>query len=372
MKYAVINIGCKTNQYESDCIAARLNKEGHEAHSGFTQADCYVINTCCVTSEAERKSRQAIARCLKKNPHAKVYVTGCAVENNKRQFEGKAGIFEVDRHSLNSPAPNRTRAFVKIQDGCNAFCSYCIIPRVRGRSVSRGIQSVVEECESIQHKTGEIVLTGINISDFQPSLAALLRALKGIKTRIRLSSVDMPILDGELLEACRGLQNFCPHFHLPLQSGDDGVLRDMNRKYTAAQFLAAVGKVREAFPTAGITTDIICGYPTETEQAFKNTLDTMSAAGFSDAHIFSFSARPKTVAANLTPLSGGIVKRRAALAAELARQLKTQWLQSWIGKRVEVLLESGNAGYTKEYIRVYAPASGTVVPKSLYKDGLMC
>lgn len=321
---SVVNLGCKVNKYECDALIRGLEDMGVTVCDGLKPADVFLINTCAVTAEAEKKSRQMIARILKLSPDAKILVMGCASENNPKVFEEKYGVCYVSGTSgrmqaleflknnfkitdtvdnisgyeeMPIPANTRTRAFVKIQDGCDNFCSYCLIPYVRGRSRSRAVDKIVAECEEVSKTSKEIVLTGINISDYQHgNLKTLIDGLAHIDTRIRLGSLEAPIIDEELLISLGNLKNFCPHFHLSLQSGDNEILEKMDRHYTVEEFYSQVEKVRKYFPNAGITTDVICGFPTETETQFENTLRFCEKVGFSDIHVFGYSRRKGTKA----------------------------------------------------------------------------
>lgn len=429
MKIVVYNLGCKVNQYESDSIIRELKSRGHEVYDDFTEAEAYILNTCAVTNEAERKSRQAIARAKKFNATAKIIVCGCASENNAEQFSEKDGVvyisgvagkakipdlikskceddslslgtndsvnnasvgqIDIDSKNLSvSDLPTvyeddmaidgiRTRAFLKVQDGCNNFCSYCIIPYLRGRSRSRAIDSVAQEFDRLSRQVKEIVLTGINLSaygmDIASSLKDLLIALSRFDTRIRLGSLEVNVIDREFLEACKSLKRFCPQFHLSLQSGDDNVLKDMNRHYTTAEYIEKVKLIREYFPDASITTDLICGYPTESEESFKNTIEFIKKVNFADMHIFVYSTRKGTKAAKLKLMPHEVAKERANTAIKIAEEMKREYLKSHIGSKLEVLVENGY-GHSKEYIKVYADGIDgeikEITPTELYLDGL--
>lgn len=428
MKIVVYNLGCKVNQYESDSIIRELKSRGHEVYDDFTEADAYILNTCAVTNEAERKSRQAIARAKKFNATAKIIVCGCASENNAEQFSEKDGVAYISGVAGKAKIPDlikskcadsisfvtndsansanigqididiknvsvsdlptvyeddmaidgiRTRAFLKVQDGCNNFCSYCIIPYLRGRSRSRAIDSVVQEFNRLSKQVKEIVLTGINLSayglDIASSLKELLVALKGFDTRIRFGSLEVNIIDSEFLEACKSIKRFCPQFHLSLQSGDDSVLKDMNRHYTTVEYLDKVKLIREYFHDAAITTDLICGYPTESEQSFKNTIEFIKKVNFADMHIFVYSPRKGTKAAKLTLIPHEVAKERANTAIKIAEDMKREYLKSHIGSTLEVLVENGY-GYSMEYIKVYTDGEDgeikAITPSVLYLDGL--
>ena len=385
MKVVVYNLGCKVNQYECDSIIKSLKEKGYDVSCDLEYADAYILNTCAVTNEAERKSRQAVERCIKFNENAKVYILGCASQNNPDQFIKKDNVqyvigtankmsivdsFEKVGQDVQelpttyeddfSPAINRTRAYIKIQDGCNRFCTYCLIPYVRGRSRSRDIQSVVCEIEELSKFTKEIVITGIDLSfygkDIGCTFTDLIKALKDINVRIRLGSLEVSLINKELLDALKDLKMFCPQFHLSLQSGDDAVLKRMNRHYKTSDFKAEVDLIREYFPDAGISTDIIFGFPKESGEEFENTLEFMKEIGFMQVHIFPYSKREGTVAAKMEQVDGNIKKQRCKKAEELALKLKQDYYKTMLGKTLEVLVEEEHdgyfEGYSREYIRV--------------------
>lgn len=402
MKIVVYNLGCKVNQYESDSIIRELKSRGHEVYDDFAEADAYILNTCAVTNEAERKSRQAIARAKKFNTSAKIIVCGCASENNAEQFSEKDGVTYISGVAGKAKIPDmmesvsvsvadlptvyeddmaidgiRTRAFLKVQDGCNNFCSYCIIPYLRGRSRSRSVSSVVREFDSLSRQVKEVVLTGINLSaygnDIGLSLKDLLIALNEFDTRIRLGSLEVNVVDKEFLEALKNLKRFCPQFHLSLQSGDDSVLKDMNRHYTTAEYLEKVRLIREYFPDSAITTDLICGYPTESEESFNNTINFIREVNFADMHIFVYSPRKGTRAARLKQIPHEVAKERANNAIKIAEEMKANYLKSHIGSTLEVLVENGY-GYSMEYIKVYTDGEDgeikVIAPSEIYLDGM--
>ena len=419
-RIAVVTLGCKVNQYDSDAVTALLADRGLEVCGGSDYADVYIVNTCAVTAEAERKSRQAVGKILKVNPDAEIYVCGCASQNNFSQFardnvkfisgtKGKiklaeelaakyadgcddgyfdkivtpdfstSSVYEETRRIQTS----RTRHFVKIQDGCNNFCAYCIVPYLRGRSRSRSMSGVLAEINDAALTANEVVLTGINLSaygkDIGTSLTNLLIALQNCGLRIRLGSLEAGVIDREFLAAAKGLKKFCPHFHLSLQSGDDGVLANMNRHYKTAEFAEKVALIREYFPHAAVTTDVIVGYPTESEEAFENSLAFCREIGFADMHVFPYSSRKGTVAGKLPVLPADIVGERQRRMSALKQELHTAYLMSVIGKPAEVLFETKEdgmwCGHTPEYVKVYSSygAHNTlaeVVPTALYQDGV--
>ena len=407
MKIVVFNFGCKVNQYESDVLINILEQRGHEVTSNLEYADCYIINTCAVTNEAERKSRQAISRCRKFNKDAKIFICGCASEKNSKQFieknnvvtvKGVANKYElanlIEKGNDVEPLPRvyedgiakstRTRSYIKIQDGCNNFCSYCIIPYLRGRSRSRKIDSILEEINSLVD-VNEIVLTGIDISsyglDIGSNLTELINRLRDIKLRIRIGSFEVRVINKELLQALKNLHSFCPQFHLSLQNGDDSVLKNMNRHYTCDEYYSKICLIREYFPNASITTDIIVGFPTEDENAIKNTIDFVNKVKFSNVHIFPYSAREGTVAyKKYKMLDKNVVKDRETRLFNAKEIDRLNYEKSFLGKTVEVLVEDVEndykVGYTKEYIKVYCDIKleqntlQNLKITGLYKDGL--
>lgn len=408
MKVSVLTLGCKVNKYESDALIFELKSRGIDATDNLEEADAYIINTCAVTNEAERKSRQMIERARKFNPNAEIYVMGCASQNRPVQFEdrnvkmiigtaGKKKIVDELSHSgthlFELPtayeddlfsAQSLTRAFIKIQDGCDHFCSYCIIPYLRGRSRSRSFESIVSEVEKLPDDVKEVVLVGIDVSDFKidgkKGLGKLLQTLDKYGKRLRLSSMEDSLIDEEFLKVLSTLKNFCPHFHLSLQSGCDNVLKKMNRHYTTDEFADSVALIRKYFPLAGITTDIIVGFPTETEEDFEETLKFVESVKFSQLHIFPYSKRDGTAASKLyKDLSGKVKNERVKRLEELGDRLKTEFLRE--NKTGKVLIETKNGdyfdGYTENYIKCYVSGDlkvGEIVDVQIeksFKDGVL-
>ncbi|MDE7336624.1 MAG: tRNA (N(6)-L-threonylcarbamoyladenosine(37)-C(2))-methylthiotransferase MtaB, partial [Clostridia bacterium] len=346
MKISIYNLGCKVNKYECDGMLKSLKDRGYDVTEDLVVADLYILNTCAVTNEAERKSRQCVSRCLRLNPNAKIVVCGCASQHDPEQFIEKENVTFVigtadkdklidkleSKGVLIKPIPTeyedgftpevvRTRAYVKIQDGCDNYCSYCLIPYVRGRSRSRKIESIVKECERLSSICKEIIITGIDISSYGKnigsSLSELMNRLKDVDCRIRLGSLEVNVIDEDLLNSLKSLKKFCPQFHLSLQSGEDGVLKKMNRHYTTSQYKEKVDLIRNVFPDAAITTDLICGFPTEDEESFNKTLKFMDEVGFAQVHVFGYSQRGGTVAARYKTLPPDIVKSRVARAIKV-------------------------------------------------------
>lgn len=397
-----MTLGCKVNKYESDALIAKLNSLGFETTDKLETADIYIINSCAVTKEAEKKSRQMIARCKKFNKGSKIFVCGCASQNNSKQFtekgvevvigtSGKQKIIEylldfvknensqkiealeelpIEYQEEPFALQSRTRAYIKIQDGCNNFCSYCIIPYLRGRSRSRSMTSIIEEVKNMGEEIKEIVITGINVTDYKINgkngLLLLLQNLDKFEKRIRLSSMEEGLIEEEFVAGLSKLKNFCPHFHLSLQSGANSVLKSMNRHYTKEDFLRSVNLIRKYFPLAGITTDVIVGFPTETEENYEESEKFIKEAKFSQLHIFKYSQRPGTVAVKLfKDLSPEIKQARLERLEKINEELKSNFISKNDGGEVliEECSEGYYVGYTKNYIRCYILSDEDLVGK---------
>ncbi|MBQ9714960.1 MAG: tRNA (N(6)-L-threonylcarbamoyladenosine(37)-C(2))-methylthiotransferase MtaB [Clostridia bacterium] len=412
MDICVYTLGCKVNQYESGVVVAKLKKAGHNAFEGLKNADIYIINTCAVTSEAEKKSRQSVAKMIKLNPDCKIFVIGCASQNNAEQFKkhgnvkfikgvaSKTDIVDLiekegtDVEDLPLVYQNtefaqitKTRQTIKIQEGCNNFCSYCLVPYLRGRSRSRDVQDILAEAISCKDKVNEIVLTGIDISSYGKNsgtnLGQLIKLLdEQVDVRLRIGSLEVNVITDEFLQILSTCKNFCPHFHLSLQSGCDRVLKKMNRHYTTEQYLQKVELIRRYFPDAGITTDIIVGFPEESDEMFAETCDFAKKVSFSDIHVFPFSVRKGTVAEKMKQVNDGVKKQRAETLSQVKLQLKQAFLSKYIGKNLQILTEDVDgeyiAGYTANYIKVYLPKDGInentlydVKTTGLFNDGLL-
>ncbi len=416
-KVCVFTLGCKVNQYDSDAMLAVFEHAGFEICEGLEYADVYVINSCAVTAEAEKKSRQSVARILKINPDARIYVCGCASQNNFSQFaknnveyisgtDGKLGFARkivnqyVNDEQFDKIVPDgfdiskefedndgvvnlRTRHFIKVQDGCNNFCSYCLVPYVRGRSRSRAVDSVVRELETVKNVAKEVVVTGINLSaygkDIDTSLANLMIALSKFDFSVRLGSLEVGVITKEFLDATAKIKRFCPHFHLSLQSGDDTVLKQMNRKYNCAQYFDAVQLIRKYYPLAAITTDIIVGFPTETEEQFENSMAFARKVGFSDIHVFPYSSRRGTVAGRMKTLDPDVVTDRQKRMTAVKKELVDNYLNKQIGMPVNVLFETQEdgvwCGHAPNYVKVYSKNGAhndvrLIKPSHKYLDGV--
>ncbi|MGB9619914.1 MAG: tRNA (N(6)-L-threonylcarbamoyladenosine(37)-C(2))-methylthiotransferase MtaB [Armatimonadota bacterium] len=371
---AFYTLGCKVNQYETEKIRQALELAGFETVSFGSRADAYVINTCTVTAVADSKSRAALRRAIRLNPEAYVVVTGCYAELEPDRVQGVEGVDLVVPNDQKSTIPERivarfslelggerqfqsipdamrvlprlrTRAVVKVQDGCDQFCSYCIVPHARPGKRSRPVEDIVSEIEALaQFGYKEVVLTGIRLGAYSdsslglPELVLRAAAVEGI-ARVRLSSVEPWEVDEALIDVlCH--PKVCRHLHIPLQSGDDDVLKRMNRPYTAKQYLDLLGRIRKRVPGIGITTDVIAGFPGETERAFENTCALVEAAEFSRLHVFRYSPRARTAAAAIPEqIDSATKKARADKLAEMGKTAVRRFAQSFVGQTLEVLVE---------------------------------
>ena len=405
MKICVMTLGCKVNKYESDALIERLNLSGYQTTDKLEPADVYVINTCAVTSEAEKKSRQMIARCKKFNKSAKFFICGCASQKNAEQFldkdvevvcgtagkikicdfidkiaagKGKKNVKKIEKLPLEYEddmlaKQSRIRAYIKIQDGCNNFCTYCIIPYLRGRSRSRGIISILNEVGNLGDDVKEIVLTGIDVSDYkidgEKGLLTLMEEVDKFGKRLRLSSMEDTLVDESFVEGLSDLEYFMPHFHLSLQSGSDGVLKRMNRHYMASQFLDSVKLIRKYFPFAGITTDVIVGFPGESEEEFEQTVEFVKQAKFSQLHIFQYSQREGTVASKLyKDLPPQIKQERYERLEKINEKLKEAFIKKnkWGIVLVEEKVGDYYVGYTENYIRCYIKSKNDITNELVF------
>ncbi len=384
-KISLITLGCKVNQVESEQIAEKLESYGFDVSMGLSVSDIYVINTCAVTNEAERKSRNYIAKILKLNPSAKIYVCGCSSENDPNKFKKGDYVVKVignkDKLSLaetikndnlesknllsseyKSRVTNRTRADLFVQNGCNNFCTYCIIPYLRGRETSFPLNEIKAELKILETLANEIVVTGINLSAYgkdiegSDGLIEIARLFKDSSARFRFSSLEVNVITEKFLSELAEYNNFCDQFHLSLQSGSNNTLKAMNRHYTKEQYLDKVNLIRKFFPNAGITTDIIVGFPTETEDDAAETLDFIKQVKFSDMHIFPYSKRNGTAAEKFKNVAKNVAQRVKDVS-EVARQMKADFINKNIGLTHEVIIENQKDGYylahTKNFILCY-------------------
>lgn len=398
MRAVVFTLGCKVNEVESASIMASLEKLGFVTSDKLSYADIYILNTCAVTREAEKKSRQLIARARKFNPDAQIFVCGCASEKDKKAYEDKgvafacgarnkeeiiaavASRFGCENMGLSFPKQTKTRAFIKIQDGCNNFCSYCIIPYLRGREKSRKVEDILGEIAKTD--CPEVVLNGINISSYgyeNITLCDLIRALSGVDKRIRLGSLECNVITEELLSALKDLKDFAPQFHLSLQSGSTAVLKAMNRHYTREEYIEKCRLIYSCFPDAAITTDIIAGFATETEKDFEESLSIIEEVGFARVHAFAFSPREGTVAYKLKDLPPQIKNERLHRLLAAGEASSKKYTERFLNKPTDFIAEEYSdgfsTGYTPNYIKVYAPLTLEcgkkygVVLTEIFKDG---
>ncbi len=397
-KVGFLALGCKVNQYEVDSYIAMFKEAGFETASFDEVCDIYVINTCSVTNLGDRKSRQMIRRAKQKNPDAIVVATGCyaqvsysevsemeevdlcigttlrsqIVELTKRAADGEDVDAYVDIMKVRQfeeleceSVTERTRANIKIQDGCDNFCSYCIVPYARGPVRSRRLESILKEAKRIAALGfKEVVLTGISVASYgkdtkECALIDVIEAVCAIEgiERVRLSSIDPVAFTDDFIERLSAQKKVCDHFHISLQSGSSAVLKNMNRKYTAKDYLDMLERIRAKMPDAGITTDIIEGFPMESEENFEETKAFVNKALFSKVHVFPYSERKGTTAAQMPQLPMPVREKRAKELSIIADKLKEDFEKSFVGRRVEVLFEqtkhSLTEGLTKNYLRVY-------------------
>ena len=415
MRAAVVTLGCKVNDVESGSIIRGLEEMGYEVTRELVPADLYVINTCAVTAEAERKSRQTVGKALKCNENARVIVCGCATEKNAEAFltkndnvvaavgaQSKNRVLEIVKAGFSEPFCGKqvfpangyeemplpkclkTRNFVKIQDGCNRFCSYCVIPYLRGRSRSRLVESAAAEI--LGGNAYETVITGIDVSAYRDEngkdLVDLLLAVRNADTRIRLGSMEVSLITERFLNALRQVKNFAPQFHLSLQSGSDKVLKSMNRHYTRAEYLEKCAMIYRTFPDAAITTDIIVGFPTETEEDFLDSVRIVKEAGFSQIHAFPYSPREGTNAyKRYKELPTAVKKERVERLLAAGAAQKLAYVEKFVGKRLEIVpehyIDGYTEGYSENYVRLYVAGDigkhpTHVCAEKPFKDGLLC
>lgn len=397
-KAALHNLGCKVNSYETEVMSELLAAEGYEIVPFTEKADLYIVNTCTVTNIADRKSRQMLRRARVRNPEARIIAMGCYVDTAKSDLVEEGLCDEVISNAKKEELLKRlkeprehTRAFLKIQDGCDAYCSYCIIPYARGRSRSRSREEILSEIRGLAEKgIKEVVLNGIHLSsygkDTGDTLLSLLQAtseISGIE-RIRLGSLEPRIITPEFAESLAELPAFCPHFHLSLQSGCNETLKRMNRHYRAEEFKASVELLRESFTHPAITTDVIVGFPGETEEEFAETEGFLRELSFYEIHVFPYSVRQGTRAEKLPgQLSEAVKKERVGRVLALTREQAREFRAWYLGKEAEILLEEpvsfagkqGHSGYTREYVKLFMPggapntfARGTVGEELLLMD----
>lgn len=398
MRIAIHTLGCKVNQYETQALERELLRRGHTLVDFEAEADAYIVNTCSVTAVSDRKSRQLLRRAMARNPGAIVAACGCYAQthpdeaaalgvdvlagtNDRSHFLDlveRAAAEKTKLVSLDDPLrrrafeilpagglAERTRAMLKVEDGCANFCAYCIIPYARGPVRSLPMAEAERQTRALAAAGyREIVLTGIEISSYGRDLAdgaSLIDLVEQTcraapELRVRLGSLEPRTVTREFCERAAALPNLCPHFHLSLQSGCDATLKRMNRRYDTAHYLASCTLLRKHFDDPALTTDLITGFPEETEAEFTETLAFIEACGFANMHIFPYSVRPGTRAAEMRQVDKSVRAARAARASEIARTMKAAYLARCVGKTLSVLFEgtetAGSAGHAANYAEV--------------------
>lgn len=410
LNVSFITLGCKVNQFESEAMMELFEKEGFKIIPACDKSDIFIINTCAVTKESDRKSRQLINKAKRMNKNAIVAAVGCSVQLNSERIseetsvdivigtKNKSEIARLIKDKLNnldvktivdkfkphesfeelsiSKEHDKTRANIKIQDGCNQFCTYCIIPYVRGPIRSRDSEDIVKEVRNLsENGYKEVVINGIHISSYGKDINkgnALISLIENINRidgnakngieRIRLGSLEPNIITEEFIQRLSKLDKACDHFHLSLQSGSDTVLQRMNRRYTASEYKEKVDLIRRYMPNSGITTDIIVGFPGETEEEFNETLEFVKEINFSRIHVFKYSIREGTKAAIFeNQIDEKIKAERSKKLIKLADELAQNFMQHMVGETVSVLIEKKSEdiyeGYTTNYIRTVVESS---------------
>jgi len=412
-KVAFYTLGCKVNQYETEAMIEAFETAGYQTVNYVEYADVYIINTCTVTNMGDKKSGQIIRRALESNHNAFIAAVGCYSQispdkviaipgvklvvgtservrivelveyamNKKEKINMVSDIMEVrefEELSINS-YKSRTRAILKIQEGCDQYCSYCIIPYARGHIRSRKPESIIDEVNKLsQNGFKEIVLTGIHVGSYGRDLGGTslidiierVHQVDGIE-RIRMSSVEPKTINDEFVTRLSRLPKICRHFHLSLQSGCDETLRRMNRKYTTEEYLKVVNHIREIFTDVAIATDLIVGFPGETEEEFKSTVEFVKKIGFSSMHVFKYSPREGTPAAEyIEQVSPQEKERRSSIIIEIAKESEAAFKNRFLNKKVDVLFEhkmgensNSYEGHTDNYIRVIAQSTDDIKGK---------
>lgn len=412
-KAALHNLGCKVNAYETEAMQQMLEQSGYEIVSFTDKADVYIVNTCTVTNIADRKSRQMLHKAKKMNPEAIVVATGCYVQASKEQIELDDSVdiivgnnkkrdivhilneYEKDKeleHVIDINHTNEyeelelesslehTRAIIKVQDGCNQFCSYCIIPFARGRVRSRKSQSVIEEIKRLANKGfKEVVLTGIHLSSYgvdleEESLLSLIVSVSEVKgiERIRLGSLEPRIITEEFAKTIAGIEKMCPHFHLSLQSGCDETLKRMNRRYSTDEYYEKCCLLRKYFNNPAITTDVIVGFPGETQEEFARSKEFVTKVNFYEMHVFKYSKRQGTKAAQMeNQVDEQVKNRRSNELIGITDKQSDAFVKTQIGKEMEILIEEKTTiggeeyfvGHSKEYVKTLILSEEDLVNK---------
>ena len=422
-RFFFVTLGCKVNQYESEAMQKLFEAAGYAAADDISDADVVVVNTCTVTAVSSQKSRQMIRRAAGANKNSIVAVVGCyaqsepevvaaidgvdvvigtkdrtriveLVENAFNRREKILQVTAVDEiHAFEElpHAPQRTRAFLKIEDGCNNFCAYCIIPFVRGRVRSRSLESIRDESLKLAAADyKEIVLTGIHVGAYGRDFGSKITLVDAVKTvldaanplRLRLGSIESVEMSDALIDLLKSDGRICNHVHLPLQSGSDEILRAMRRPYTTKQFAQLTSRLVDEVPEISIGTDLIVGFPGETDENFSQTLEFIRSQPFAKIHVFPFSARAGTVAATMpNQIPSSTKKLRASQALEISRDKSQAFAERLIGRTVEIIAETSEGGLvdglTKNYVRVYLPdeniSLGEVIKvrvEKIFRDGV--
>jgi len=392
-----VTLGCKVNQYDTAVLLNKLPKSKYLNKPFPEKADIYVIDTCTVTHKADSEARHYINRAKRINPDSLVIVTGCYAQVSPDEIAALSGvdyvvgnsdkfsslmkivregtpqeqpqvvvkdIFKEKKRKFESPKidffPSRTRAFLKVQDGCNYACSFCIIPKARGRSRSLEIDEIMNRIKILKESGyKEIVLTGIHLAsygrDISTNLYELLSIVEdsGLLSRIRLSSLDPADIDNRFIDLIKNSKTICPSFHIALQSGDEKILKSMRRRYKPEQFLEITNKIRAALPDCSLGTDIMVGFPGETETEFSNSYRTLENSELTYFHVFPYSRRKGTTAAGMkNQVNSGVIKHRSSLIRKLGVNKKISFYKNFIGKKMEILIENKSRGTSRNYIPV--------------------
>lgn len=426
-KVAFYTLGCKVNQYETNAMIQNFIQHNYEIVEFENEADIYIVNTCTVTNMSDRKSRQILRRTKEQNKNSILVVTGCYAQVARNELDKiddidiilgnneKNNIVEYVEKYIeqrkkeeiitdvmyqkefldfgNTTYTEKTRAVIKIQDGCDRFCSYCIIPYARGRVRSRKIENIISEIQDIAKKgLKEVVITGIHIAsygkDFRDGTTLIdlleeINKIEGIQ-RIRLGSIEPTIITKEFIQRLTNLEKVCDHFHLSLQSGCDETLKRMNRKYTTEEFKNGTDLLKQAYPNVALTTDIIVGFPNETDIEFNTTYEFLQRINFYKMHVFKYSQRKGTKAAEMpNQIDGKVKEERSSKLIELSNENQLEHNKKYIGKQIDVLFEEKEGkyvkGHTTNYIVVYVEECKTNIENTIqkveindtFKDGLL-
>lgn len=397
MKFSIITFGCKVNSYESEYMKEQLLNNNYVLETDYKKSDIVIVNTCSVTNTADNKCKKMIRSVRRENPTSILIVCGCTAENNRESLNNldidilignkdKSKIITLIEDYLKTSTKyikfynnrvsefenmfvknfdNQTRAYVKIQDGCNNYCAYCIIPYVRGSIRSKKFNDVIDEVQTLVNKGHkEIVFTGINTGAYgketkEYDLVDLIQAVSKIKDleRIRISSIEMTEITDKFIKELKNNPKLCGHLHVSLQSGSERILKIMNRKYTKKDYLDNITKIKNARPNINLTTDVIVGFPSETEEEFQECIAYCKEVGFSKIHVFPFSKRAGTKAATLpNEVPGNIIKQRARKLIEIDKTLQLEYNKKFINQKVNVLIEeivdNKSIGHTENFLKV--------------------